>query len=645
MKILNYSILNRYRCFNSIKTVSRGCPQSVSIACISSVIHITDTGSRNCNSNITQKIKARPFSSLYSRQSITVDDTDSIDSSDKSSYDNRPQVTIFQSDKYLEKFAGKKYNSYTSVQEGGYIVEDVKELEKHCPEGLAGDSKDDFEYIDSTQWMVRDATKILCRLLQEYEKANGVNFGTTASSISSSSIKGKDITLLGLTDRPEWTNAATIVHRYGKRLSVDDTLSGDAKVRSMVKEILNTEHIYNTNKQQSVASKVPTEIILTGDRGVGKSTVLNQVVLEARRKGWLCIFVPNGWDQVQSGSFIEPIGTPPKGTTTTIFDNSTQSANVLRGFWKAHAHQLKEIKLSNPNVLNKYSRVIMEFKEAWNRALSVPGRESLSYRKMREIIEAEDFDDIEDELDSAVLDGYDFMNAEMDTIEGMIRLGVGIRSIAGSIFLDLMDELKQLNDPKYPILVAVDQYNSWEVPSVFYWKDDVVGSRDLCVPHGLNFISKRKESTASWSLKNGICIAATSKKHTEGKKEDYLDVKRTIPLLVTIPVYSKLEYLSAMAMHTLKNQVEDSYDLQELLCYRMNTGSNPHEVRLRSAGFFLPIAVERSQDKFMSAFLGGGQDIDSAGNDMGSGGYDDDDDYDEEEDIIDSVVEGRGNHR
>ena len=32
---------------------------------------------------------------------------------------------------------------------------------------------------------------------------------------------------------------------------------------------------------------------------MGKSVVLNQAVYYARKKGWLCMFVPQGWEQVQ----------------------------------------------------------------------------------------------------------------------------------------------------------------------------------------------------------------------------------------------------------------------------------------------------------------------------------------------------------
>jgi hypothetical protein len=29
-------------------------------------------------------------------------------------------------------------------------------------------------------------------------------------------------------------------------------------------------------------------------------------VLHARKNGWLCLFIPRGWDQVQLGSYIQP---------------------------------------------------------------------------------------------------------------------------------------------------------------------------------------------------------------------------------------------------------------------------------------------------------------------------------------------------
>jgi hypothetical protein len=46
---------------------------------------------------------------------------------------------------------------------------------------------------------------------------------------------------------------------------------------------------------------------LSGPKGVGKSTILNQAVLHARQNGWLVLFIPNGWAHVHDGNYVDPI--------------------------------------------------------------------------------------------------------------------------------------------------------------------------------------------------------------------------------------------------------------------------------------------------------------------------------------------------
>lgn len=72
-----------------------------------------------------------------------------------------------------------------------------------------------------------------------------------------------------------------------------------------------------------------------------------------------------------------------------------------------------------------------------------------------------------------------------------VRCGVAHRYIAGSIFEDLMVELKQLTS--VPVLIAVDQYNTWEVDSAFSIavserKSTRIPGFDLCVPRGIYFL-------------------------------------------------------------------------------------------------------------------------------------------------------------
>ena len=74
--------------------------------------------------------------------------------------------------------------------------------------------------------------------------------------------------------------------------------------------------------------------VYAGKRGMGKSSVLNHAVYHARTRGWICIFLPNGWNHVNGGAFIEPVdevtGVPG------LFDNTMMSADLLRDLWYAH---------------------------------------------------------------------------------------------------------------------------------------------------------------------------------------------------------------------------------------------------------------------------------------------------------------------
>jgi hypothetical protein len=280
-------------------------------------------------------------------------------------------------------------------------------------------------------------------------------------------------------------------------------------------------------------------LIVIGPRGVGKSVALNQTILHARKRGWLCLFIPNGWDQSQLGWFVEPLGPLASKSSTASYDNIFMSAEVLRGFWKAHKNQIKNIDIKNKESLGKYDSYIEKFTESWHRAKAVAGRDKLDFREMREIIDGDDYFEKQDELDEDCLNRFDFLNFKCETLEDLCRLGVALRELAGSVVVDLIDELKNLDDAKMPVLLAVDQYNTWECPSAYYYKSVSVHSRDLCVPNSLKFITKIKSETEAFKLKNGICLAVTSQRHPEGRKETYENVTRSMPLLIKFPAFSR----------------------------------------------------------------------------------------------------------
>lgn len=85
-------------------------------------------------------------------------------------------------------------------------------------------------------------------------------------------------------------------------------------------------------------------------------------------------------------------------------------------------------------------------------------------------------------------------------------LGVALRELSGSLFIDLVNELKVLNNPNMPVLIAVDEYNTWELPSAFAYNNQAIHAKQLCVPHILNFLTPRQADSENWSLANGMCI-------------------------------------------------------------------------------------------------------------------------------------------
>ena len=83
---------------------------------------------------------------------------------------------------------------------------------------------------------------------------------------------------------------------------------------------------------------------------------------------------------------------------------------------------------------------------------------------------------------------------------------MAFRQLAGSLFVDLVNELREYNNPNMPVLIAVDEYNNWEVPSAYSYNNQRVHAKQLCVPHSLNFLSLTKHGSDHWSLKNGMAI-------------------------------------------------------------------------------------------------------------------------------------------
>lgn len=358
---------------------------------------------------------------------------------------------------------------------------------------------------------------------------------------------------------------------------------------------------------------------------------MNQVVWHARKKNWLCLFIPNGWSQSQEGWYIDPV-TLDNGDK--IFDNSLMSADALRGFFKSNHSILKTLPITQKQALAKYQSTIDKFKEEWVRSMSVPGRDKFSFLQMRQLIEGEDNIPEQDTLDETILTGFSFTNFQFQTLYDLVMFGVAFRDRAGLIFVDLVNELKLIEH--IPILIAIDNYNVWEVPSAFSYEQTPVHARELCVPYALKIMTTKKHETTDWKLKNGICICTTSGRYSEGRNVTYEEYKLSIPFKLDIPSYSQIEFFSSVIHYMKAYRIQENVTLQELLTFRMLSGSNPKFVRNETTLYFVPLAMKKINPDYMLAASTIDEEFgfDETGSDFSFGGYED---FDDDESAIEET--------
>lgn len=109
---------------------------------------------------------------------------------------------------YNHHFFADKVKSVYDVAPGGYVSCDEKELIKYLPEGLAGEIEKDFELTNKKEWMIRESTKVICTILDEFQsksKAKKDSFITTMS-------------VPNLTDRAEFPDAFLRIKSFNNDL-------------------------------------------------------------------------------------------------------------------------------------------------------------------------------------------------------------------------------------------------------------------------------------------------------------------------------------------------------------------------------------------------------------------------------------------
>lgn len=136
------------------------------------------------------------------------------------------------------------------------------------------------------------------------------------------------------------------------------------------------------------------------------------------------------------------------------------------------------------------------------------------------------------------------------TLRDVVIGGIRDEELACQAVCDLKDELAQTVE--FPVLIAIDDYNTWFQPTVFGYEGKDVAADDISVIAALKDISA-KGYDESRKLKNGLFVAATTenfptKVHFK-QQVDYRKIRSTMrtyspeELATVISYYNEMGFL------------------------------------------------------------------------------------------------------
>ncbi|XP_030504651.2 uncharacterized protein LOC115719669 [Cannabis sativa] len=160
-------------------------------------------------------------------------------------------------------------------------------------------------------------------------------------------------------------------------------------------------------------TKVRKQIVLDGPVSCGKSIALAMLVHWARDEGWLVFYVPRGWEWTHGGFFY-------KNPQTGLWDTPVQAEKILKDFLKFNETRLKQLPCQ-----------IFDL---------IPLGEGAGVGWMK--------------------DGTDTMAMpEGSSLFDLVDTGIKHTHAAVGVLVHLRRELSVVKD--IPVLIAIDQYNSW----------------------------------------------------------------------------------------------------------------------------------------------------------------------------------------
>eukprot|EP01129_Flabellula_baltica_P001662 TRINITY_DN11605_c0_g1_i1.p1 TRINITY_DN11605_c0_g1~~TRINITY_DN11605_c0_g1_i1.p1 ORF type:complete len:452 (+),score=108.05 TRINITY_DN11605_c0_g1_i1:34-1356(+) len=163
------------------------------------------------------------------------------------------------------------------------------------------------------------------------------------------------------------------------------------------KETIDAVNWLNKSKDAMFTNEAPPPMLLSGERGVGKSAILNSLVYYARKTGWIVFYVPYGENWVHGGDFIRP-----SRVYEGLWDQPKLARRFLENMLDIHGDQLAQIPVRNPTT--------------------------------------------------------QISSFEGNTLYDLVEFGVTLPEHSGTVGILLRHELTRTHE--FPVLIAVDSYNT-----------------------------------------------------------------------------------------------------------------------------------------------------------------------------------------
>lgn len=264
--------------------------------------------------------------------------------------------------------------------------------------------------------------------------------------------------------------------------------------------------------------------VIDGERGSGKSFALQQIVQFARESNWLVLYVPKAraWCYETPYVMKSPVD-------ETKFDIDVAGVELLEKFLHCHGAQLSEIPLRG-SYGDRYYPASLRAKP-----------KSVA------------------EYDPSTL-----------TLRDLVENGIKDEDLACTAVVDLRAELAQVTE--FPVLIAVDEYNTWFEKTVFGFEGKEVLPSDISIIDALKDVGA-EGIPESRKLANGLFIAALTENYPS--RFDFRQQVNYRALRTTMRTYTKEELESIVAYYNQVSFLHDKPTESQLAYFRLMTKGLP----------------------------------------------------------------------